>query len=376
MKKVLSAMLCFLGATTNISGQKNGTKPLTDLLQPQYWVFEPGAAAFSGTGAQAAMTIMENGKVIRLKDLAFTNGVIEYDVQLQERGFASIYFRMKDLQETECFYLRGGRAGNPVAMDAVQYAPFLKGVNLWDLLPQYQAAADLYPDRSNHIKLVISGKKMQAYVNDRQQPVLQVPQLEGNTGTGTIAFDGKVTIRNLKIRKEDTEGLTPEAGMDITMNDPRYLRKWMASKPVDFAAGRDITIKNLPDSMEQWQSVAAERGGLVNLTRSFGGGQFLNRQLIWLKVVLMAQGAQRQIMDLGFSDEVWVFLNGKMVYVDKNLYPEGLRKKPDGRLSIENASFLLPLQAGNNELLIGIANNFYGWGIIARLESMDGITIK
>ncbi|WP_300604065.1 hypothetical protein [Niabella sp.] len=351
-------------------------KSLTDLLQPKYWVFEPGAVAFSGTGAQAVMKIAENGKLIRLKDLAFTNGVIEYDVQLQERGFASIYFRMQDLQETECFYLRGGRAGNPVAMDAVQYAPFLKGVNLWDLLPQYQAAADLYPARSNHIKLVISGKKMRVYVNDMQQPALQVPQLEGNTGTGTIAFDGKVTISNLKIRQGDTEELTPEAGMDITLNDPRYLRKWMASAPVDFAAGRDITIKNLPDSTIQWRPVAAERGGLVNLTRSFGGGQFLNRQLIWLKVVLTAQGAQRQIMDLGFSDEVWVFLNGKMVYVDKNLYLEGLRKKPDGRLSIENASFLLPLQAGNNELLMGIANNFYGWGIIARLESMDGITIK
>ncbi|SDC66862.1 hypothetical protein [Niabella drilacis] len=375
MRKALS-VFCFLGIVMGLYGQRTAAQSLNDLLQPQRWAFEPGSAEFSGTGTQRVMKITENGKVVRLKDIAFSSGVIEYDVQLQERGFASIYFRMQDLQETECFYLRGGRAGDPVAMDAIQYAPFLKGVNLWDLLPQYQAAADLYANRPNHIKLVVSGKKMRVYVNDMQQPALLVPQLEGNTGTGALAFDGKVTISHLKIRENDTEGLTPDAGMDLTLNDPRYLRKWMASTPIDFAAGRDLTLKGLPDSTMQWQPVAAERGGLVNLTRFFGGGQFLNRQLIWLKTVLNVPHEQKLTMDLGFSDEVWVFLNGKMVYVDKNLYLEGPRKKPDGRLSIENAGFQLPLQAGTNELLIGIANNFYGWGIIARLGSMEGITVK
>ena len=53
-----------------------------------------------------------------------------------------------------------------------------------------------------------------------------------------------------------------------------------------------------------------------------------------------------------------------------------MRKIPDGRISVENAQFELPLKAGDNELLIGVANNFYGWGVIARLESMDGIMVK
>jgi hypothetical protein len=31
---------------------------------------------------------------------------------------------------------------------------------------------------------------------------------------------------------------------------------------------------------------------------------------------------------------------------------------------------------GENELLIGIANDFYGWGIMARLNSLEGIEIE
>ena len=33
------------------------------------------------------------------------------------------------------------------------------------------------------------------------------------------------------------------------------------------------------------------------------------------------------------------------------------------------------LKAGDNEILIGVANDFYGWGIIARVESLEGIDL-
>lgn len=66
-------------------------------------------------------------------------------------------------------------------------------------------------------------------------------------------------------------------------------------------------------------------------------------------------------------------MNGKMAFVDKNMYDELMRKQPRARCSVENASFTLPLQTGDNEILIGVANDFYGWAIIARLDSMEGI---
>ena len=63
-----------------------------------------------------------------------------------------------------------------------------------------------------------------------------------------------------------------------------------------------------------------------------------------------------------------------MVFVDKNLFAQRMRKYPEGRISINNTATELSLKPGENELLIGVANDFYGWGIMARLESTEGIT--
>ena len=52
------------------------------------------------------------------------------------------------------------------------------------------------------------------------------------------------------------------------------------------------------------------------------------------------------------------------------------QKSPNGRCTIENTYFTLPRKEGNYEILVGLANYFYGWGIIARLDDTDGIQIE
>jgi hypothetical protein len=53
-----------------------------------------------------------------------------------------------------------------------------------------------------------------------------------------------------------------------------------------------------------------------------------------------------------------------------------MRKDPDGRISIDNAKFDITLKAGENDLLVGVANDFFGWGLMARLDKMDGIEVS
>ena len=49
------------------------------------------------------------------------------------------------------------------------------------------------------------------------------------------------------------------------------------------------------------------------------------------------------------------------------------RKYPDARCSLENGSFTLPLEAGDNEVAVAIANNFFGWGLMLRLADPEGV---
>ena len=79
-------------------------------------------------------------------------------------------------------------------------------------------------------------------------------------------------------------------------------------------------------------------------------------------------------VEIGWTRELWVFVNGKLVYADKNLFElEGARKAPDGRCSLENGAFALPLEAGDNEVAVAIANNFFGWGLMLRLADPEGV---
>jgi hypothetical protein len=343
-------------------------------LKAENWEFKPQTVDFSEYKSRPVMKLLTSSDPVILKDLNFTDGTIEYDMEPLDPRFTSFYFRWKDSKESESFYFRTGRAGNPQAIDAIQYAPFIDGVNLWDMLFHYQTNADFKKDEWNHVKLVISGKQMRAYVNDTLHAALEVPMLEGNVTTGTLAFDGKVIISNLKVKHNSVEGLVPEAGIDPLSSDPRYLRKWMVSAPLETAKGIDFSDDYVPNAATKWEDITAERRGLINLTRKFGKTE--GRRIVWLKTTIHSDRMQDKMLRFGFSDEVWVIINNNPLYIDKNLYNTPMAKQPDGRCSIENTSFRVPLKEGDNQLIVGVSNNFYGWGIVARLDNLDGLKIE
>jgi len=323
----------------------------------------------------AAMRIAPSAQQVALKGLNLTNGTVEFDLEPTRPGFTGLYFRFRDPNENECFYLRTQVAGDPTAPGAVQYAPLVKGVNLWDLLGHYQSPATIRSNDWNHIKLVISGTRLRVYVNDPGKPVLDVPRLEGETSSGTLSFFGAAIFANLVIRPDEVEGLPPHPGDDPVANDARYLRAWEVSKVFPLDQGREpMTKAEFPKPDTKWETLAAERRGLVNLSRVFGNSQ--SRRAVWLKTTIKSSQAQIKRVELGWSDEVWVFINGKLLYVDKNLYNQPIMKPPQGRCALENGGFSLPLRAGENELLIGVANDFYGWGIVARLDNLEGVEIN
>jgi len=343
-------------------------------LKSENWDFKPQTVEFLEYNSRPAMKLLPGCDRVVLKDFNFADGTIEYDMEPLIQGFTACYFRCKDSKESECFYFRTWKAGNPQAIDAIQYAPIIDGVNLWNMMFHYQANADYKNNEWNHVKLVISGKQMRAYINDMQKPALEIPMLEGNVTAGTLAFDGQIVISNLVVKKNDVEGLNVEPGIDPCVNDPRYLRKWQVSIPVTTAKGIDFSDEYAPNNDTKWEEIIAERRGLINLTRKFGMKE--GRRIVWLKTSIYSDKAQDKILRFGFSNEVWVIINQAPLYIDKNLYNTPMAKVPDGRCSIENTSFKVPLKEGVNQLMIGVANFFYGWGIVARMDNLDGINLE
>jgi hypothetical protein len=376
MLALLFGLMILFDSETFAQRKDKAKKPIQYPMSADSWEFQADKVEFVNYKNKQAIKVQRGGGLVITKDLVFSDGTIEFDAEPTEAStapFVTVYFRFQDKQESECFYLRVGREENHKRNDAAQYAPFVKGVNLWDMLPQYQGPAMINNKDWNHIKLVVSGMQMIVYVNDMTKPCLRIPYLEANSKQGSIAFEGFAAFANLVVKPNEVEGLSPAHGIDLTDHDANYFRHWMISQPKPLPLGRELYPDDLPSPETAFDVIEAERNGLINVTRKFGVGE---RQYIWLKAKINSTADVKRKIDLGFSDEVWVFINQRTAYVDKNLYLQGMRKTPDGRCSVQNSSFTIPLKAGENELLIGVANDFYGWGIIARLESLEGIEIS
>ncbi|WP_263354349.1 hypothetical protein [Acidicapsa acidisoli] len=309
-----------------------------------------------------------------LKDLGFKDGTIEFDVIPTGPMGAGIGFRRRDDDTYEDFYLRP-RPNCEAAPDCIQYAPQTHGVLLWDVFPQYQGPAPVKETEVNHIKLVVSGRRMNIFVNRQEKPALAIGRLEGDVLEGGLLMQGPGSFANLMVIPGAVEGLTPEPAADPTAGDKRFLRNWLVSPSASLPDGKEPVFTEMPNASQQWTSLSAEQGGLINLSRQMGlpTGRKV-RALAWLKTDIDSNKAQTKQVSIGWSREIWVFVNGKQIYADKNLYqPPTARKKPDGRLSLENGSFNLPLQKGKNEIAVALANNFYGWGLELRLDDVAGV---
>jgi hypothetical protein len=362
-----------MSACAQIIAQKKTAKTdvtVTNIaMKPENWTAKKTTTLkFADHNGVPSMEITEGGETVTANNVNFSNGTIEFDVEFIA-GFMGFYFHRESEDEGEIFYLRN-RPGDATATDAIQYAPIIKKVNMWDMYPQYQTAALFKQKEWTHIKLVISGNQMLVYVNS-MNPTLVVPRLEGNSKTGTIGFSGTCFVSNMVLKPNQVEGLNPMGEYDPVYNDNRYIGSWYVSEPIDFPQGQECSSSNPPDFKTKWQKITAERNGLVNVTRVYG--QSTSRRMVWLRTTLVSKGEQKRKIDLGFSDEVWVMVNGRTAFADKNLYTQDMRKSPDGRISIDNSSFEISLKDGKNDILIGLANDFFGWGIIARLENRMGI---
>lgn len=360
----------------------------TDIpMTPAHWQANGDVSFQHGSDNQKILVV--NKGYAELKNINFSNGTIEFDTKFVGERITGITFH-QHADAADALYFRPS-AGCAVSEECVQYMPTAHHVFEWDLYGQYQTHAPINPGGWNHIKLVLSGARMNVFVNGAHAPTLAVGTLVGGFADGSIRLHGPASYAHLNIAPNVVDGLPAVASSDSAKEDLRYVRYWVGSKPfvmpsrMDTAlqenTGIDPVYSSMPNQTTPWKPIPLDPGGMVNLTRWYGGaqtGQAITG--IWLKTTINADRALIKHVDIGWTREVWVFVNGKLAFQSKNLYGiKGASKEPGGRLSLANGSFDLPLQKGPNQVAVAIDDNFaggqqhWGWGLEMRLANTDGI---
>ncbi len=158
-------------------------------------------------------------QLARIKDLEFSNGVIELelagapapDAPEGARGFVGIAFRVQPDNKTyDAMYLRptNGRADDQERRNrSVQYIshPEWPWFRLRKETPaKYEAYVDLVPGAWTKVKVEVAGAAAKLYVHNSEQPTLIVNDVKtGANGKGAVALwldVGTVAhFRNLKV---------------------------------------------------------------------------------------------------------------------------------------------------------------------------------
>jgi hypothetical protein len=331
---------------------------------------------------QGRKSLLLDGGAAILKDLELRDGVIDVDVATTaSRGFFGIQFRIADDGENaEWVYLRQHKSGLP---DAMQYTPVLNtGLN-WQIYngPGFTGAVDIPKDIWFHLRLVVVGAQAKLYVGDTDKPALVMNDLKSGIQKGQVALaalTGATYFSNFQIRT------TPDAvwQRQLPPMPSGTLTKWSLSPSYD-ALERNLERPLAPaerDAMH-WQDVEAESPGFVVINRyrasphprvSFAN-DFSKRlepqpgmKVVYARTSIVVDRDQAKKLYIGYSDDVSVFLNGKILFRGRsaqNFRDPGFL----GIVNPENDALYLPLKKGSNELTLAVSELGGGWGFICRL---------
>lgn len=358
---LLSAAVSFFGASPANS---------QDIDADRWALSDTGAAIVTYQGRQS-LQLSRGGA--ELKDVVFQNGIISFDIAMEEkRGFAGVYFRWND-NSAEYFYLRPHMSGNP---DANQYTPRFNGVAGWQLYhsPRFAAPTEYKFNQWIPVKLVINDNKMDVYI-DSEVPVLHVDNLMGPKRAGSVRFAGGAQnfhISNVNIVEDDSVQTTGTPAPRAVLADNLVTKFSVASTAVasaDVEAKADLNPALLRGQV--WQTLEIDESGAANLAKVSGRTPDINT--LFVKKTLTADAAKTVRIQYGFSDRVTIFLNGKAIaYGDDTYLTRDYRHL--GTVGLYDSVFL-PLKKGENELIFAVSEGFGGWAIKAAMDPVGGVSM-
>ena len=327
--------------------------------------------------------LMLDGGVATIKDFELRDGSIEFDVATPaRRGFFGVQFRISpDDTTSEFIYLRQHKSGQP---DAVQYTPVLNtGLN-WQLYSGdgFTAAVDVPSEAWFHVRIEVTGAQAALFVKDMSRPALVMSDLKSGVEKGRIALTvlaGATYFSNVEVRR------TPDAPWQ--RRPPPMpagtIVKWGLSESFDALARdpeRALTAADV--KAMAWQAVEAEPPGIVAINRyrdsphprvTFAN-DFSRRlepqpgaRVVYARTVVEADRDRVQKLAIGYSDEVSVFLNGRILFRGRSA--QNFRDPAFlGIVSADNDAVYLPLRKGRNEIVLAVTELGGGWGFVCRLE--------
>ncbi len=299
--------------------------------------------------------------------LELTDGVIEADLAIdRNRAFHGLVWRVRgedpDRLDAETFYVRPHQLGNP---DSIQYTPVSNGISSWQLYhgPGYWEAVTFPIEAWFTLRVAFTGHRADAFIDDMARPILAAPLVHPPSPGGVGLLVGGEGLHVARFAVAAGRPVLPGTLPPQPAPELRAILDWQVSEPFPEAALDRVTA--LPTSLLSelaWQRAAATSSGLLDLGRLHGIRD--GRNTVLARAAVPAPAAEIRALEVGFSDRAIVFLNGRPLFRGD----DGYRTRDYrflGSIGWWDRVYL-PLEAGENELVVAVSEDFGGWGVQAR----------
>lgn len=341
------------------------------------WEFTGDSRAGIVDGAPALM--LRTGEALR-RDLIFEDGVIEFEYRgTDDRSFLGVTFRVADDGTGEDVYLRLHKSKQP---DALQYTPDFRGRGQWQLWhgPDATAFATFRPGEWTPVRIEVSGPRATVSVGSVDTPQLVTGPLASGRDSGFIGFwanqpgagpDAPLTAAIRNIRVTPREALDDEAAAPAP--EPGVVSAWGVSRAFP-RSGDDVPEIPRDVVSGPWSVIEARADGLLPLEPHVErpDGQGVPAVIAALRIE--ADQARTARLDLGFSDDASVFFNGRLLYSGRYSFSTNFPRR-QGLISLDQASLYLPLEPGENVLMVVVGDAFGGWGVMGRIADRAGLRV-
>jgi hypothetical protein len=208
-----------------------------------------------------------------------------------------------------------------------------------------------------------------------EEPLLFIPELKRVSLTGLVGisagFFAPARFANFSYTAQDMphiQGQAPEP-VDTPLGTVTH---WLVSNIFDEASLSEKTRLNAGDKTSLvWNDLNSESTGIANLARIAAIGEQANT--VYARVMVSSEKKQVKPVRFGYSDRVRVYLNDQLIYTGDNTY-RSRDYRYLGTIGYFDELFL-PLKKGRNELWFAVSESFGGWGVQARFEDLNSITI-
>jgi hypothetical protein len=305
--------------------------------------------------------------IATVADAVLVHGTFEFDLALTpDRGFVGGIWRVRDEENFEWFHVRPHQSGNP---DATQYTPMFNDLSGWQLYhgEPYAVAVRLPFDEWFRVRIRFRAGAAAIEVAGEQLPTVPLKR-EPAAGSVGVGVGGPAAGYF-----SDFSYSTEVAGEIVPPREPEAMPRAVASWAVSDVFAEEALDTGDPRDGRTWTRLEAEPGGLVDLARV--GRLADGANTVLARATIVSDREQTRRLEFGFSDRVRVYLDGRPLYGGDDAY-RSRDYRFLGSIGWFDAVYLPPVE-GPNELVFAVSEEYgFGWGIQARLDSLDGLTLS